>query len=55
MITSGLTNKARLPGNGARKYLDAHKYRGLLKSSMGSITQIYNSTQGEQTRILARL
>ena len=47
MITSGLTNKARLPGNGARKYLDAHRYRGSLKSSMGSITQIYSSTQGE--------
>ncbi len=47
MITSGLTNKARLPGNGARKYLDALKCKGSLKSSMGSITQIYSSTQGE--------
>ena len=47
MITSGLTNKARFPGNGARKCLDAHKYRGSLKSLMGSITQIYSSIQGE--------
>ena len=27
---------------------DAHKCRGSLKSSMGSITQIYSSIQGEQ-------
>jgi hypothetical protein len=27
--------------------VDAHKYRGSLKSSMKSITQIYSSTQGE--------
>jgi hypothetical protein len=47
MIISGLTNKARFPGNGARKVLDAHKYRGSLKSLMGSITQIYSLTQGE--------
>ena len=47
MITSGLTNKVRLPDNGARKCLDAHKYRGSLKSSMRSITQNYSSTQGE--------
>jgi hypothetical protein len=31
---------ARLPDNGARKYLDTHKCRGSLKSLMGSITQI---------------
>jgi hypothetical protein len=47
MITSGLTNKARFPGNGVRKVLDAHKYRGSLKSLIESITQIYSSTQGE--------
>jgi hypothetical protein len=47
MITSGLTNKARFPDNGTIKVLDAHKYRGSLKSLMGSITQIYSSTQGE--------
>jgi hypothetical protein len=47
MITSGLTNKARFFGNGAIKFLDAHKYKGSLKSSMGSIIQIYSSTQGE--------
>ena len=34
-----------LPGFG--RGTDAHKYRGSLKSSMGSITQIYSSTQGE--------
>jgi hypothetical protein len=51
MITSGLTYKARFPGNGAKKVHDAHKYRGSLKSSMGSITQIYSSTQGEHTNI----
>jgi hypothetical protein len=51
MITSGLTNKAKFPGNGARKYLDTLKYRGSLKSSMGSITQIYSSTQGEHKNI----
>jgi hypothetical protein len=38
-----------------KKCLDTHKCRGSLKSSMGSITQIYSLTQGEQTRILARL
>jgi hypothetical protein len=36
-ITSGLSNKARIPGNGAIKYLDTHKCRGSLKSSLGSI------------------
>jgi hypothetical protein len=51
MITSGLTNKTRFLGNGARKVLDAHKYRGSLKSSMESITQIYSSTQGEHKNI----
>jgi hypothetical protein len=30
---------------------DAHKYRGSLKSSMGSITQIYSSTQGGHKNI----
>jgi 6-pyruvoyl-tetrahydropterin synthase len=34
---------------------DALKCKGLLKSSMGSITQIYSLTQGEQTRISVRL
>jgi hypothetical protein len=34
---------------------DTHKCRGSQKSLMGNITQIYSSTQGEQTRILARL
>jgi hypothetical protein len=34
---------------------DTHKCRVWLKSLMGSITQIYSSTKGEQTRILARL
>jgi hypothetical protein len=47
MIVRGLTNKARLLGNGAIKCLDAHKYRGLLISSMGTIIQIHSSTQGE--------
>jgi hypothetical protein len=51
MITSGLTNKARLPGNGARRVLDAHKYGGSLKSLIESITQIYSSTQGENKNI----
>jgi hypothetical protein len=35
--------------------VDALKCKGLLKSSMGSITQIYSLTQGEQTRISVRL
>ena len=30
---------------------DAHKYRGLLKSSLGSITQIYSSTRWEHKNI----
>jgi hypothetical protein len=51
MTTSGLTNKARFPGNSARKVLDANKYRGSLKSSMGSITLIYSLTQGEHKNI----
>jgi hypothetical protein len=51
MITSGITNKARLPGSGTRKVLDAHKYRGSLKSLMESITQIYSLTQGEHKNI----
>jgi hypothetical protein len=51
MITSGLTNKAMFPSNGARKVLDAHKYRGSLKSLLRSITQIYSSTQGEHKNI----
>jgi hypothetical protein len=51
MITSGLTNKSRFPGNIARKVLDAHKYWGSLKSLMGSVTQIYSSTEGEHKNI----
>jgi hypothetical protein len=34
---------------------DTLKYRGALKSSMGSITQIHSLTQGEQTRISLRV
>jgi hypothetical protein len=33
---------------------DTHKYKGSLKSLMGSITQIYSSTQGEQTRNISK-
>jgi hypothetical protein len=35
--------------------IDAHKYRGSLKSSMGSITQIYSLTQGEHKNIYKTL
>jgi hypothetical protein len=44
---TGITNKTRLPGNDARKYLDTLKSSETLKSSMGSITKIYSLAQGE--------
>ena len=37
----------RRPEGAAAPAADAHKYRRSLKSSMGSITQIYSSTQGD--------
>jgi hypothetical protein len=44
---TGITNKTRLPGNDARKYLDTLKSSESLKYSMGSITKIYSLTQRE--------
>jgi hypothetical protein len=42
-------------GLGSSRATDTQKCRGSLKSSMGSIIQIYSLSQGDQTRILARL